>query len=238
MPNTYYHVRAFAINRAGTAYGNEVHFRTRQIVEPKVTTTVDTLELSYLSITAKGNIRCFDETYVIERGFCWATTPYPNTNNNIFRCGEGPGSFEGYLYPLQSGTVYYVRAYAITITGITFGNEIQFKSAILPEVITAPVTEFSRTTARVDCKLDDSFYYESAGICFGTTTGPTVQGNSVAFETGNDGIFSCTLTDLTPGTPYYVRGYYIFSVWCWWIGINCTHTFIIYGNEVTFTTSQ
>jgi hypothetical protein len=32
-PGTYYHVRAFAKNRAGTAYGNEVHFTALPIVE-------------------------------------------------------------------------------------------------------------------------------------------------------------------------------------------------------------
>jgi hypothetical protein len=237
IPNTYYHVRAFAMNRAGTAYGNEVHFRTKQIIEPEVTTAVDTMSLDIFSITAKGNISCYDETYVIDRGFCWATTPYPTTINNIVRCGEGPGSFEGFLFPLQQGTIYYVRAYAITIAGITFGNEIQFKSATLPEIITAPVTEFSRTTARVECSLKDSFFYDAAGICYGTTSGPSVPGNSVAFETENDGIRSCTLTDLTPGALYYARGYYIITYWCWWIDYDCEYTLIIYGNEVSFTTN-
>ena len=238
IPNTYYHLRAFATNRAGTAYGNEVHFRTKQIIEPKVTTTVDTLSPILFSISAVGNVKCFDETYIIERGLCWATTPYPNTNNNILRCGEGSGSFENYLYSLEPGTLYYVRAYAITIAGITFGNEIKFKSTTLPEIITAPVTEFSRTTARVDCNLNDSFFYDAAGICYGTTTGPTVQENSIVFETGIDGMFSCTLTDLNPGTLYYARGYYTISEWCWWIHPDCYGTFIFYGNEVTFTTNQ
>jgi len=31
VPDTYYHVRAFAMNSEGTAYGNEVHFRTKPV---------------------------------------------------------------------------------------------------------------------------------------------------------------------------------------------------------------
>jgi hypothetical protein len=238
-PDTYYHVRAFAMNREGTAYGNEVHFRTKQIVEPTVTTTVDTLSHELTSIMVRGNIKCYDENYVLERGFCWATTPYPTTINNMIRCGEGPGSFEVYLYPLQPETLYHVRAYAVTIAGITYGNEIQFKTIIFPDVTTAPVTEFSRTTAKAGGNFNRSNFYEVAGISYGTTTGPTINGYFASTDTiGDDGVFTCTLAHLIPGTRYYARAYGIVSEWCWWIDYDCSSTFIIYGNEVTFTTSQ
>jgi hypothetical protein len=239
-PDTYYHVRAFAMNREGTAYGNEVHFRTKQIIAPKVTTTADTLSTTLTTITVRGNITNYDETLcILERGFCWATTAHPTTINKMLRCGEGPGSFEVNLYPLQPGTLYYIRAYAVTIAGITYGNEIQFKTNTLPDVSTAPVTEFSRTTARAGGNLSDPDFFDNAGICYGTTAGPIINGYFVSTESiGNDGVFTCTLTNLIPGTRYYARAYVTVSEWYWWINYDYETEFIIYGNEVTFTTSQ
>jgi hypothetical protein len=233
-PDTYYHVRAFASNRTGTAYGNEVHFRTKQIVEPKVTTTANTKPTTF-TVTVVGNITSYDETLILERGICWATTANPTINNNVVRCGTGSGIFTCDLWQLQIDTLYYVRAYAVTIAGITYGNETQIKTQFV-RITTAPVTEFSRTSARVGGKVflkNDPDFECWAGICFGTTSGPTVKGNSISLETGNDGIFSYILTDLTPGTLYYVRAYFYAIDW-----YDVSRESIQYGNEVTFTTSQ
>jgi hypothetical protein len=234
IPDTYYHVRAFASNRVGTAYGEEVHFTTKQIVAPKVTTTAKTNPATFTA-TAGGNITSYDETLILERGVCWATTAYPTKNNYVARCGTGSGIFTCDLTQLQLDSLYYVRAYAETIAGITYGNEMQISTKFL-QIITAPVIEFSRTTARVGGKLFlmcDPELLCGVGICYGTKSGPTVKGNSFSFDWGNDGIFSSTLTDLTPGTLYYVRAYFYATGW-----IDGSHTFIQYGNEITFATSQ
>lgn len=234
IPDTYYHVRAFASNRIGTAYGNEVHFTTKQIVAPKVTTTAK-INPATFTATVGGNITSYDETLILGRGVCWATTANPAKNNNMVSCGTGSGIFTCNLTQLQLDSLYYVRAYAETIAGITYGNEMQINTKFL-QITTAPVTEFSRTTARVGGKLFlmcDPELLIGVGTCYGTTSGPTAKGDFISFDWGNDGIFSGTLTDLIPGTLYYVRAYFFATGW-----IDGSYTFIQYGNEVTFTTSQ
>ena len=233
-PDSYYHVRAFATNREGTAYGNEVHFTTKQIIEPEVTTTANTNPTKF-TVTVVGNITSYYETLILERGVCWATKAYPSINNNVVRCGTGSGIFTCDLTQLIPDTLYYIRAYAETIGGITYGNVTQIKPHFL-QITTAPVTEFSRTTARISGKLfltNDPDLLCGVGICFGTTSGQTIKGNSLTLETGNDGTFSCTLTNLTPGTLYYVRAYFYAIDW-----IDDSLEFIQYGNEVTFTTNS
>lgn len=63
------------------------------------------------------------------------------------------------------------------------------------------------------------------GICWSTTTGPTVSLTTKAIDAGTTGAFSCNLTGLTPNTLYYVRSY----------ATNSSGT--CYGTQVTFTTS-
>ena len=237
IPNTYYHVRAFASNRAGTAYGNEVHFKTT-LVEPKVTTAANPLSTAYTSLTVGGNVTSYDETLrILERGFCWAITAHPITVNNVLRCGEGPGSFQGGICQLQPETLYYIRAYAVTIAGITYGNEVQFQTQDLPALTTDPVTEISRTTARVGGELFLGSYdppdFCYTGICFGTTSGIIINRIFLELDPGKNGIFSYTLTDLTPDTLYYVRAFFCAFDWC-----DGSFQYIQYGNEVTFTTRQ
>jgi hypothetical protein len=242
-PDTYYHVRAFAKNRVGTAYGNEVHFRTKQIVEPRVTTAIDTSSISLTSVAVGGNIVCDDETTVIGRGFCLATMENPTTENWTYWCGAGAGSFKCNLSPLQPGTLYHVRAFATTIVGITYGADMHFITSPLPTVTINAVTIFTRTSARVEGNLingDIAGAILDLGICFGTAASPTVKGYYVSCDTfGDDGVFTCTLTNLTPGTLYYVRAYITAVDWIY-VDTDYVDFYKLtqYGNEVTFTTSQ
>lgn len=61
------------------------------------------------------------------------------------------------------------------------------------------------------------------GVCWGTSTGPTLANGKTSDGIGT-GIFSSSLTGLNPGATYYVRAY----------ATNSAGT--AYGNEVSFTT--
>lgn len=236
-PDTYYHVRAFALNDAGTSYGNEVHFRTKQIITPGVTTSADSLSASFTSIAVGGNIAVFDETPILERGFCLSVRSNPSTTNTVIPCGTGPGRFIKILDQLQPGTHYYMRAYAITIAGITFGNEVQFDSQPFPEI---KVSEITSSYVRVEGKLKsngrygNSEFFDLIGICYDTSPVPTIKGHNVEMDyIDNEGTLSCSLTDLNPGTLYYIR---IFVETLDWY--NESYSFIVYGKEITLRTDQ
>ncbi|MCF8317984.1 MAG: hypothetical protein K9I02_04500, partial [Haliscomenobacter sp.] len=94
--NTTYYVRAYATNSAGTAYGNEVSFKTSAVQ----TTTVPTLtttsasSITQTTVTSGGNISADGGATVTARGVVWATSQNPTialstkTSN-----GTGTGAF-------------------------------------------------------------------------------------------------------------------------------------------------
>jgi len=65
----------------------------------------------------------------------------------------------------------------------------------------------------------------SRGVCWSTVTGPTTSDNVTDDGTGT-GVFTSNLTNLTPGTIYYVRAYATNSIGT------------AYGTEVSFTTTD
>lgn len=233
IPDTYYHLRAFALNNIGTAYGNEVHFRTTQVVAPEV--LINTSFIALTMIWGEGNIKCDDETAILERGVCWSTSANPTINGNMVSCGNGPGIFAFRLSGLKPGTLYHLRAYAVTFISIAYGSEIQIKTLPLPQVTTASITEFTSTTAKAggDLVIKEDPYWWGVGLCYGTTSLPTIDGQQISDVTiDGNGLFSCTLKNLTPGTLYYVRAYSSAMDW-----YDESRQFFQYGNEVTFTTS-
>ena len=127
--NATYYARAYAINKKGTAYGEEVSFTTnKQIVLPSITTNAIT-QITETSAVAGGNVTSDGNASVTERGVVYSTNPNPvitNLYNTIKPCGSGTGSFTCELTNLQPNTTYYLRAYATNSIGTAYGEEVSF----------------------------------------------------------------------------------------------------------------
>jgi hypothetical protein len=65
---------------------------------------------------------------ILARGVCWSTTAEPDLSDNFTTDGSGEGAFTSQLSSLSSGTLYYVRAYATTASGTTYGSPVQFNT--------------------------------------------------------------------------------------------------------------
>ena len=96
---------------------------------------VTTAEPSY--ITAKsaicgGSVTSADGSYVpmILRGVCWNTSPDPTLNDNYVEAENGLGNFTVSLTDLVQGTIYYVRAFAVTTGGTFYGDELSFTAEL------------------------------------------------------------------------------------------------------------
>src|SRR5690554_1717610 len=82
--NTAYYVRAYAVNSAGTAYGEEITFTTtaEEIALPEVSTTA-AAEITQTSASVGGNVTSEGGATITERGISWATTQNPTIANNV-----------------------------------------------------------------------------------------------------------------------------------------------------------
>jgi hypothetical protein len=117
-----YFVRAYATNRAGTAYGNQVTFSTSSAL-PSVT-TVAVNDILPNSAKSGGMITSDGGSAVTARGVCWSTSPNPTVANSKTNNGTGAGGYTSSLTGLTEGTNYYARAYATNGTGTAYGDQI------------------------------------------------------------------------------------------------------------------
>lgn len=221
---TTYYVRAYATNQSGTSYGSEKSFTT-----PSGNVTIEfseTTNVTASSATCTANITDDGGAPIASRGFCWATTQYPTTENSQMSLGMGDGSFTGTITGLQSATTYYVRAFAINQAGTAYSTQQSFTtSSGLPTIATTTVSDITANSAKSGGTISDNggFNVTARGVCWNTQGNPIINDPHTTNGTGN-GTFTANLTGLTPGTTYHVRAY----------AVNSTGT--QYGEDITFTT--
>ena len=228
VPNTIYYVRAYAVNSAGTSYGNELQFTTAPNLP-----SVSTMEISNITQTTAlggGNVLNDGGAAVTERGICWSTNHNPTTNGSHANNGTGIGNFTVMMTGLSASTTYYVRAYAVNSAGTSYGSEVSFttsQNVAAPTVTTAQVTNILQTTATGGGNVtnDGGATVTERGICWSTEHNPTTNDSHGNSGTGT-GSYTVNMSDLTPSTIYYVRAY----------AINSAGT--SYGMEVSFTTTE
>lgn len=197
-------------------------------VIPTLSTTPPT-DITISTAKSGGNITDDGGGTISDRGIAWSTSVNPDINGDHTSNGPGSGSYSSDMTGLNEGTTYYVRAYATNEAGTAYGNQEIFNttSASLATVTTRIVTEVSFTSALSggDITSDGGAEIIEKGICWSTQENPTIENSFTTSGSGNDG-FAGNMTELTPGTTYYVRAY----------ATNNKGT--AYGNQETFTTAS
>ncbi|MDB5245612.1 MAG: hypothetical protein JWQ40_6, partial [Segetibacter sp.] len=226
QPATTYYVRAYCTDDKGqTTYSNEINFTTLTNVPALAITTGSATSVTATTASVTGSLS--GTGTVTARGVCWSTSQNPTTNNSKTNNGTGTGNFTAALTGLTSGTTYYVRAYATTSTGTTYGNEVSFiaqtTNAPALTITTGSAASVTATTASVSGSIGGTGTVTTRGICWSTSQNPTTN-NSKTNDGAGTGNFTAALTGLTAGTAYYVRAY------------ATTSSGTTYGNEVSFTT--
>jgi len=228
--NTTYHVRAYATNSVGTAYGLEISFSTLELPpNPEVTTSAITSITSFSAISG-GTLLHIQRDFLLESGLCWSISRNPTINDNKTINETGELYFTSNLTVLTQGTTYYLRAYAIYGTGfdndILYGNEQSFTTDFI--VITTAIVSFTSTSAVVTGNIifgQNGNHLIGSGVCWSTLQNPTTD-DIKTMNTTYSGIFSSNLAGLLPGTVYFVRAYAVYD-----------NGPTIYGNELRFATS-
>ncbi len=126
--NTTYYVRAYATNAKGTAYGNMISFTT--IGDTNTSSiTVNTATVSPImetSAVSGGEVIADGSSLITAKGVCWSTSQNPTIDDQKTDDGTGVGTFTSQMTGLSATTTYYVRAYATTASGTTYGSEVSF----------------------------------------------------------------------------------------------------------------
>jgi len=227
--STTYYVRAYAINSAGTGYGNQVNlalFPTSPILDITVASSV-----TGVTATGSGRVTSDGGEVVTSRGICWSTLPNPTTKDSKLVCGKDTGSFTGNLTALLPNTVYHVRAFAINNIGTAYGLETTLQTASYPTLsATSAVTNILATTATSGGIITDDGRSPilTRGICWSLYGGPTIDLPTKTLDNTTTGVgsFIAKMTGLVPNKTYYVRSYAS-------NGIGVT-----YGSEISFTTAD
>jgi uncharacterized protein (TIGR02145 family) len=226
-PNTVYHVRAYATNKVGTAYGEDLSFSTTALVLATLTTT----EASTITLTTAvsgGNISSDGNAAVTAKGICWSTTANPTITDPKTSDGTGAGAFTSTITGLTPGTLYHARAYATNSVGTSYGNDITFTttSVVLATLTTTTATLVTLNSAVTGGNItsDGGGAVTARGVCYATTANPTINNPKTSDATGT-GSFISTLSGLNPGTLYHIRAY----------ATNSAGT--AYGNDLTFSTN-
>lgn len=148
--NTTYHVRAYATNEKGTAYGEDITFTTTSVVKtiPSVTTG-NVSDITGTSARVQGFVTSLGNVAKITHyGHVWGKTALPTIENDVYSDGEESStttSFTSRLTDLESNTTYHVRAYATNEIGTAYGEDVAFTTE------EEPVRENYSSTVVIPC---------------------------------------------------------------------------------------
>lgn len=226
LPGKLYYVRAYATNVVGTSYGSQLSMTTTPIL-PTITTT-DISEITSSSAKSGGNITDDGGSPVTARGVCWSTNQNPTITDSKTSDGVGVGTFISLITELLPGGTYYARAYATNSVGTAYGVQTTIMTtSIVPILSTTELIGISSTSATVSGNItsDGGAAVIARGVCWSRNTMPVVGTDSTTNNGFGTGIFTSSVTDLSPGKTYYIRAYATNSVGT------------AYSNQITVSTS-
>jgi hypothetical protein len=235
ISGTIYHVRAYATNEVGTAYGSDVPFTTAATTDINstaptipVVTTAGISGITQTTASGGGNLSSDGGAIATAKGVCWNTSTNPTITNSHTSDSTGTGTFSSSITGLISGTVYHVRAYATNSVATAYGADVLFTTALSATILavtTTGISSITQTTASGGGNIssDVGATVTVRGVCWNTLTNPTVA-NSHTSDGAGTGTFTSSMTGLVSATVYHVRAY----------ATNSAGT--AYGPDVQFTT--
>lgn len=208
--STTYHVRAYATNANGTAYGEDKIFTTTSGAITVTTNSVTGVTAS--SATCGGNATVTNDNNlpITAKGVCWSTGHNPSISNSHTTDGTGPGMFASTISGLTVNTMYYVRAYATNQLGTYYGEEKPFTTAVgLPAVTTTdPTLNGTTVTTGGNVTSDGGYPVTARGICYGPLPNPDLTSTySHTTDGSGTGYFSSTFSLPGGSGRYYIRAY-------------------------------
>ena len=167
--NTYY-VRAYATNTQGTAYGEEVVADFKAIAPEVTTVSVDVK--TNTSAYFIGKITNVGDPEYTERGFIYAKIQNPTLDDasvtKVTVAKTSSAQFEKQVTITDlDQTVFYVRAYAKSSAGVSYGAIVKLDASKYLEYIQLPTFMHDNATYRVAPEFDIKYidWYQATSMC-------------------------------------------------------------------------
>jgi len=200
---------------------------------PPVVATINVSDITSSAALIEGTVVNDGSSEITDIGICWSTSPNPTISSSKTTIVSGSNPFTGSITGLTADTKYYARAYATNSAGTSYGNEVTFttnnitKATTIPTLTTADITSITSTTAVSGGTITDDGGGDiiSRGVYWNRTPGSDIYPDEVTSDGIGTGSFVSSLSDLSPGTTYYVKAYAVNSA-----GIG-------FGPIISFTTS-
>ena len=196
-PFTTYHIRAYATNSIGTAYGTDLTFTTLGIALTITTQTVSQSKLvggtATFSVVASGTP---NPTYQWKKG---ATNVSGATSSSYTTPTLVIGDNGAVYTVVVTNAAGSVTSASATLT-VTVGPPAVTSTTAISTITTVSASSGGTITA------DGGAAVTARGVCWFTSPNPTTANSNTNNGTGI-GTFSSALTGLNPATLYYVRAY-------------------------------
>ena len=176
------------------------------------TTTSSTI--LYTTATVSSAVEYIKGNKVIEHGHCWGTVSNPVVEGNKTSLGSlgDVKTITSQIDKLSANTTYHVRPYITTKYETIYGSETTIKTMdyAKPTVATTVVsgtTPFLATSGG-NVTSDGGLPVTARGVVWNTTSEPTTTNKTgITIDGTGTGSFNSQLTNLQPGTTYYLRAY-------------------------------
>lgn len=171
--------------------------------------TFQATEITHNSAILQGEIYNQGNSSITERGFCYSAIPDPSINDSIINSAQTSDKFSAVLYGLSDSKTYFYKSFAENSDGISYGNELSFKTLNRSPYITILDANYTSSTNTCDVNyrvVFGTFPLLSHGLCFGLNPIPTTS-DSIIDQGNNSGNFSCELTGLNLNETYYLRAF-------------------------------
>ena len=182
--------------------------------QPTVSTS-NPSNISNNSATLGGQVTSAGTGSVTDRGIVYSSSNSSPTigNGTQVQIGTGLGSYSTTVSGLSNGETYYVRAYATSSGGTSYGGVKQFTtlSESPPTVSTGSVSDIKENSAtgRATVSANGGATITEYGVVYGTSSNPTTS-NFKSSTTGAPTLgseYTFNLAGLSANTTYYVRGF-------------------------------